>query len=290
MTEKALEHRRCCRGDADRRGSPAGQARGGRRGDALRRERHEADAAAPRRRGRREGEHPRPQRRGAPRLPDPRDGADGTREDDAEALERGARGRVRGRVDGLDRRSGPHPQATAGSTSASIFRRPRTTSARAGRGHEPHLPVGRQRLRADRRDRVGAGEDPAARRHATPPGETSRDVLQHLALDHEQADRGRARGQARQPEARGGPEVCGARRSGCSAERGTRARGMAAESDDDPRPPVFILVCKNTKHRQGASTSGSREGKSPTPGSPRRHRRLSQHATGARTRSGSIPR
>ena len=53
---------------------------------------------------------------------------------------------------------------------------------RVGPGHEPAVPVGGQRLRPDRRHRVRAGEDPAARRARHDRRGDPR-LLQHLALD-----------------------------------------------------------------------------------------------------------
>ena len=76
------------------------------------------------------------------------------------------RGRGRGVLqgsDGLDRRTGPHPQAAR----HQLLRRPLGDALLprpGGPGDEPAVPVGRERLRADRRHRVGPGEDPAARR------------------------------------------------------------------------------------------------------------------------------
>ena len=83
--------------------------------------------------------------------------------------------------DGLDRRARPHPQAPRHqllrrSVGDAVLPRPRRA------GHEPALPVGRQRLRPDRRDRVGPGEDPAARR-ARHDRRGDAGLLQHLALD-----------------------------------------------------------------------------------------------------------
>ena len=110
-----------------------------------------------------------------------------TAEEDAEWLDEERADELALRVDGLDRRARPHPQASADQ----LLRRPLGDAVLPrprGRGHEPALPVGRERLRPDRRDRVGAGEDPAARA-LRPDRRGAGGVLQHLALDHEQADR-----------------------------------------------------------------------------------------------------
>ena len=75
------------------------------------------------------------------------------------------RGRRRGVLqgsDGLDRRAGPDPQAAR----HQLLRRPvgDPVLPRPRRpGDEPAVPVGRERLRPDRRHRVGAGQDSAAR-------------------------------------------------------------------------------------------------------------------------------
>lgn len=115
-------------GHAHDRGSPPGEARGRRRGNALRRERRAADAATARARGGRKAEPPRAQRRGAPRLSNSagwcRNRGGGRGGD-----ERGARGGACLRVDRLGRRSRPDPQAPPDQ----LLRRPlrRRTSSRA---------------------------------------------------------------------------------------------------------------------------------------------------------------
>ena len=113
-------------------------------------------------------------------------------EDEEELLRRGRgeRGVLQG-GDGLGRRARPHPQAARHqllrrSLGDALLPRPRRA------GHEPDLSLGGQRLRADRRDRVGAGEDSAARRARHHRRGDSR-LLQHLALDPAEADPGRAR-------------------------------------------------------------------------------------------------
>ena len=117
--------------------------------------------------------------------------------------------------DGLGRGARPHPQAAR----HQLLRRPLGDAVlpRPRRaGHEPAVSVGRERLRADRRDRDRAGEDSAARRAATRPG-AERAILQHLGLDLPKltpAEKGRGQDGS---EARGDPEVCGARRSRCWA-------------------------------------------------------------------------
>ena len=163
--------------------------------------------------------------------------------------------------DGLGRRARPDPQAPR----HQLLRRPlgHAVLPRAGRaGDEPAVPVGRQRLRPDRRHRVGAGEDPAARgpRHDRrgDPG-----LLQHLALDLAQADPGRARRQAGQPEARGDPEVGAHADRACSAGCGRKSARNGQQSRRRPRPPVFILVCKNTRSPRW-STSGWPRTRRPT--------------------------
>lgn len=78
--------------------------------------------------------------------------------------------------------------------------------ARAGEDTKQDLPLGSQRLRTDRCDRVRARKDSSARA-VRPHGQGSGSVLQHLALDHEQADSRGAWWQARQSQSRSCPEV-----------------------------------------------------------------------------------
>ena len=123
-------------------------------------------------------------------------------EDEDGPVRRGGRGRrVLQGGDGLDRRPRPHPQAAR----HQLLRRPVGDAVlpRARRaGHEPAVPVGRERLRADRRHRVGPGEDPAARR-ARHDRRGDSGLLQHLALDpaasSPPAERGGQDGRTRSP-------------------------------------------------------------------------------------------
>ena len=127
MTEQALDPRQL-QGAADPRGPRPEEAGGRGRGDRY----VESDTRSWQRcsaGGRRQAEHPRPERRGAPRLPHP--SGEPTADDEPRRSTRRRRG-VLQRVDGLDRRPRPHPQAIAASTSASTSRRRRTTSRRAG--------------------------------------------------------------------------------------------------------------------------------------------------------------
>ena len=58
---------------------------------------------------------------------------------------------------------------------------------------------------------------------------------------------GRAGRQASQPKARGDPEMGASCRSPCLAASGRRSARRGRRSGDEKRPPVFILVCKNTQ-------------------------------------------
>ncbi len=82
--------------------------------------------------------------------------------------------------------------------------------------------------------------------HLRPVGRGGGDVLQHLALDHEPAlGRASAAASARTRS----PRRCCARRrrrSELLAFAWDELR-KAWEGTDEERPPVFILVCKNTK-------------------------------------------
>ena len=112
-------------------------------------------------RGRRQAEHPRHQRRGAPRLSNPAARSRTTMRRTTTA--RGRRRLFRQRGDGLGRRSRPDQQASRDQ----FLRRPVGDPVfhRPGRsGHEHDIPVGRQRFRSDRRDRVRAGQDSATGR------------------------------------------------------------------------------------------------------------------------------
>ena len=104
-------------------------------------------------------------------------------------------------VDGLDRiHRAPGDQ---------LLRRPlgdAFLSRARGRRHEPDLPVGRERLRADGRDRVGAGQDPAARRRPI-PAERSGPPTSTSGAGSWPADREGARRAAREPEAGGGAQA-----------------------------------------------------------------------------------
>ena len=194
--------RRSIAGHADPRGADGRRSQEVvRRGDALRRERHGADAAAARPRGRRQAEHPRPQRRGAPRLPDPR------------RRSRGRRGRRRVRSTrrraedfATRRRSG-----STGSTGSTSNRRINFCVdlsatpyylARAGEDTNRLFPWVVSDFGLTDAIESGLVKIPQLA-HSDPTGEEQAGLLQHLALDHGRADRGRARRQAREPEARG---------------------------------------------------------------------------------------
>ncbi len=140
---------------------------------------------------------------------------------------RGARGGSRVRVDGLDRRPRPHPQAPPDQ----LLRRPLGDAVlpRARRRrHEPDLPLGRERLRPDRRDRVGAREDPAARASRTRPGEEQAAYFNIWRWIMSKLTARRARRQAGEPEAGGGAAVRGAPDP---AARAARGRSSASEWD-----------------------------------------------------------
>ena len=76
-------------------------------------------------------------------------------------------------------------------------------------------------------------------------GATDAGVFQHLGVDTAEADRGRAGHEARQPEAGGDPEMVAS--SDPDPRRHVERKRKEWAGDDDPRPPVFILVCKNKR-------------------------------------------
>ena len=244
MTEQALELA-LAPGHADPRGPAAEEAGGRRRGDALRRERHEAHAAALRREvgG----------KQNLLVLNDEAHHAYRIRQADAEqasrgrrVARRGARRGARARVDRLDRR--PRPRSTK--PPDQLLRRPLRDAVlpRAGRrGHEPDLPVGRQRLRADRRDRVGPRQDPAAR-PLRPAGEEQAAYFNIWRWIMSKLTARRARRQARQPEAGGGAQVRGASRSGCS-----RSPGRSCGRSGPRRATTSARRCSSSSARTRSS-------------------------------------
>ena len=171
---------------------------------------------------------------------------------------RGASRRTRPRVHGLGRRPRPHPQASR----HQLLRRPLGDAVlpRARRrGHEPDLSVGRQRLRADRRHRVRTREDSAARTLRPDRGGASR-VLQHLALDHEQADRRRARREASQPEAGSGPAVGGAPDPTARARPGRRSGERWAEGDETAPASLHPRLQEHEARGVDLRVAGRRQG------------------------------
>ena len=111
-------------------------------------------------RGRRQAEHPGAQRRGAPRLPHPARRAGRGR---GRASRRGGRGRgVLQGGDGLGRGLDRIHKLRGINFCVDLSATPYFLG-RVGPGHQPAFPMGGERLRADRRHRVGPGEDPAAR-------------------------------------------------------------------------------------------------------------------------------
>ena len=150
------------------RGPPAEEAGGRRRGDALRRER---PRLMQRLLGREVGGKQNilvlnDEAHHAYRI---RAGGGRRRRGGRRGARRGARRRARLRGDRLDRRARPDPQAPPDQ----LLRRPLGDAVlprAGGRGHEPDLPVGRQRLRPDRRDRVGLVKIPQLAR-LDPTGE-----------------------------------------------------------------------------------------------------------------------
>lgn len=155
----------------DRRGTQGAQR-------AVCRERRLARAARPARGGR-QAERPGLQRRGPPCLPGQGGAARGLGGDGRVRARGMALGQDRG--DGVGGRVGPHPQ---GSRHQRLHRFVRDTllPQPRGPGGQPPVPVGGQRLRADRRDRERAGQDSAACR-ARLHGQRDSGVFQHLAVD-----------------------------------------------------------------------------------------------------------
>ena len=130
-------------------------------------------------------------------------------EPDEDQGDSSARTRTR-RSSSRRRRSGSTGWTASTSCGASISawtcRRPRITWARRP-GHEPPLSVGGQRLRPDRRHRVGPDQDSATCRARHNRRGDPR-LLQYLALDSAPTHPGRARRQEGQSQARSDPEVC----------------------------------------------------------------------------------
>ena len=188
------------------------------------------------------------------------------------------RGRRRGLLQGgdrLDRRAGPHPQAARHQR----LHRPVGDAVLPwpGRaGDEPAVPVGRERLRPDRRHRVGPGQDSAARRprhdRGGDPG-----LLQHLALDLAQADPGRAGRQAGQSEAGGDPQVGAHPDRHAGRPLGGHDRGMGQGEASHARRSSSWSA--RTRRSPRSSTSGSPRTRPRRASRPSRSRR-SATATG----------
>ena len=130
------------------------------------------------------------------------------------------------------------------------------------RGHEQDLPVGRQRLRPDRRDRVGAREDPAARRLAIRRARSKPryfNIWRWIMSKLTGAERG---GERANPK----PEAilqCAEHPIAMLGGLWEATSGRSGPKATKNRPPVFILVCKNTKIAS-VSTNGSPRTRPPT--------------------------
>ena len=157
-----------------------------------------------------------------------------------------------------------------------------------GPGHEPALSLGGERFRPDRRHRVGAGEDSAACR-ARHHGRGDPRLLQYLALDSAAAHPGRARRQTGESQAGGDSQVRQSPDRHAGRAVGEGRWRMGRRSRDDPRPPVFILVCKNTAIAK-VIYEWLAEDRPPIGHSAREDRRFPQSATGTITRSAWTPR
>ena len=106
-------------------------------------------------------------------------------EDDAEALVE-ERATSSARVDGLDRRASTGSTRTGGSTSASTSRRRRTTSRAPARTRTRIFPWVVSDFGLTDAIESGLVKIPQLA-HSDPTGRGAGGVLQHLALDHEQA-------------------------------------------------------------------------------------------------------
>ena len=72
-------------------------------------------------------------------------------------------------------------------------------------------------------------------------------LLQHLAVDSGKAYASRTRRQEGSPKAGSHPQVCASPHRDARRSIGRKKREEWEKAGTDPRPPVFILVCKNTK-------------------------------------------
>ena len=243
MTEQALGIAVSTRNDYPR-GPPARQAGGRRRGDAVRRERYEADAALTRPGGRRKAEHPRPQRRGPPRLPDPRGRGLEQPRRTLNALDEESRGGSGLRVDGLDRRPGSNPQAPRINFCVDLSATPYYL-ARAGEDTNRIFPWVVSDFGLTDAIESGLVKIPQLA-HSDPTGEEQAAYFNIWRWIMGKLTAGERGGQARESEGRGGAAVRRASDPAARAGVGGGAQGLGGGRRAD-RPPVFILVCKNTK-------------------------------------------